>query len=154
MHMDVKPLQILILPILIRHPFSSSLDRPPTPWHLNKQLFLPLADAYGCKIVSNSDTTYSCTPDNSSAKYEIHVLAVYEASGTANVNMNSRGESNRPIILVLVSYEPVNWVLNIPPDIIINTVILVSTKHVKEVSQFLCGHSYLKFLKMLTNKWQ
>jgi hypothetical protein len=108
---------------------------------LNKQLFLPLADAYGCKIVANSDTTFTCTPENSSSKYEVHVLAVYEVinrrpptAGDSNVNIISGGKSNRPIILVLVSYEPVNWVLNIPPDIIIDKVILVSTKHVKEVS--------------------
>jgi hypothetical protein len=104
---------------------------------MTKQLFLTLADAYGCKIVSNSDTTYTCTPDNSSPKYEIHVLAVYEvtssrystaATAKAMVDIINRGKSNRPIILVLVSYEPVNWVLNIPSGVTIGKGILVSTK--------------------------
>ncbi|CAB4024302.1 myosin light chain kinase, smooth muscle-like [Paramuricea clavata] len=92
-----------------------------------------LPDAYGCKIFSNSDTTYTCTPENSSPLYEVHVLAVYEVinrrpprAGNARVNIISRGKCNRPIVLVLASYEPVNWILNIPSDITISKVILVS----------------------------
>ncbi|CAB4002788.1 myosin light chain kinase, smooth muscle-like, partial [Paramuricea clavata] len=92
-----------------------------------------LPDAYGCKIVSNSDTTYTCTPDYSSPLYEVHVLSVYEVinrrpprAGNARVNFISRGKSNRPIVLVLVSYEAVNWILNIPSNITISKVILVS----------------------------
>ena len=108
-----------------------------------------LADAYGCKILANSDKArakpqykkqpakpiYSCTPGNSSTQYEVHVLAVYEvinrrppSAGNATVNIVSRGRSERPVILVLGSYEPVNWILNLPADITISKVILVSTK--------------------------
>ncbi|CAH3130343.1 unnamed protein product [Porites lobata] len=106
-----------------------------------------LPDAYGCRIEVNSDTalakpnnqqqqgysTYSCTPSSSSTQYEVHVLAVYEVinrrpptAGNANVNIASRGQSNRPIVLVLGSYEPVNWILNLPAGISISKVILVS----------------------------
>jgi hypothetical protein len=95
--------------------------------------FLSTADAFGCKIVSNSDTTYTCTPDNSSPLYEVHVLAVYDIvnrrppkAGDANVNIISDRKSNRSVVLVLVNYEPVNWILNISADITINEVILVS----------------------------
>ena len=110
--------------------------------------FISTADAYGCRIEVNSDTalakpnnqqqqgysTYSCTPSSSSTQYEVHVLSVYEVinrrpptAGNANVNIVSRGLSNRPIVLVLASYEPVNWILNLPTGISISKVILVST---------------------------
>jgi len=72
-------------------------------------------------------------PDSSSIQYEVHVLTVYEVinrrppkAGDAIVNIISRGKSDRPIILVLGSYEPVNWILNSPAGITISKVILVS----------------------------
>ncbi len=121
------------------HPLSNSL--------------ISLADAYGCKIVLDADTAlakprynsqqrqsiYSCTPDSSSTQYEVHVLSVYEVinrrppkAGDAIVNIISQGSSDRPIILVLGSYEPVNWILNLQPGIKISKVILVSTQvHVR-----------------------
>ena len=82
-----------------------------------------------------SQTTYSCTPVKSSTLFEVHVLSVYEvinirptqAGGYAIVNIVSDGKSDRPIILVLGSYEPVNWILKLPADITITKVILVST---------------------------
>ena len=81
-------------------------------------------------------TTYSCTPSSSSTQNEVHILSVYEAEAihrrpprgeNANVNIVSRGKPNRPIVLVLGSYEPVNWILNLSAGISINKVILVST---------------------------
>ncbi|KAL9963162.1 hypothetical protein ACROYT_G032337 [Oculina patagonica] len=103
-------------------------------------------DAYGCKIVLNADTAlgkpqnnnqqpqtiYSCTPGSSSTQYEIHVLSVYEGSShtrpptAGDTPVNIVGNSNRPIILVLGSYEPVNWILNLPAGITISKVILVA----------------------------
>ncbi|KAL9963169.1 hypothetical protein ACROYT_G032344 [Oculina patagonica] len=106
-----------------------------------------LPDAYGCRIEVNTDkalakprhnnqqpkTTYSCTPEVSSTQYEIHVLSVYEVinrrppkAGDAIVNIISQGRSDRPIILVLGCYEPVNWILNLPANITISKVILVA----------------------------
>ena len=110
--------------------------------------FISSADAYGCKIEVNSATalakaeyknhrqrpTYSCTPASSSTQYEVHILTVYEVinrrpptAGNAIVNIVSSGKSNRPIVLVLGSYEPVNWILKLPAGISISKVILVST---------------------------
>ena len=111
--------------------------------------FLISADAYGCRIEVDNDAAlakpqnnnhqpgsiYSCTPGSSSTQYEVHVLAVYEvinrrppSAGDATVNIISRGRSGRPIILVLGSYEPVNWILNLPAGITISKVILVSSR--------------------------
>ena len=108
--------------------------------------FISSADAYGCRVEVNSDralakprytyqqgyTKYSCTPCGSSTQYEVHVLAVHGAApyfGSANVRIVSRGQSNRSIVLVLASYEPVTWMLrmNLPTNISISKVILVST---------------------------
>ena len=108
------------------------------------------ANAYGCRIQVNTETAlakpsynnrqpqtiYSCTPAVSSPQYEIHVLSVYEpevinrrppSAGDVTVNVVSRGRrSDRLIILVLGSYEPVNWILNLPAGVTISKVILVS----------------------------
>ena len=88
-----------------------------------KSNFLYLsANAYGCRIEVNTGaaslpphTIYSCTPANSSPQYEVHVLSVFEvinrrppSAGDVTVNVVSRGRSDRLIILVLGSYEPVN----------------------------------------------
>ena len=89
-------------------------------------------------------SNYSCTPSNSSAQYEVHVLGVRRAAippraGNATVIIVSRGKSNRPIVLVLGSYEPVNWILNLPANISISRVILVGTfaqQVLKEKKQF------------------
>ena len=113
-------------------------------------LFISSADAYGCKIEVNSATalakprdnnqrrltTYSCTPGSSSTQYQVHILTVYEAEAlhrrppvgeNANVNIVCRGKPNTPIVLVLGSHEPVNWILKLPAGISISKVILVST---------------------------
>ena len=108
-----------------------------------------LADAFGCRIEVYSNTAlgkpqysnqppqqiYSCTPGSSSTQYEVHVMSVYEvinrrppAAGDAAVNILSAGQSGRPIILVFVSYEPVNWILNLAAGITISRVILVSIR--------------------------
>ena len=109
------------------------------------------ADTKDCKISVDANTalgkprynnqlqkpTYSCTPgSSSSSQYEVHVLSVYEVisrrpptAGDATVNIFSGGRSDRPLVLVLASYEPVNWILKLPADITINRVILVRTQH-------------------------
>ena len=74
---------------------------------------------------------YSCTPGNSSTQYEVHVLAMHETpgrTGHATVNIISHGKSNRSIVLVLGSYQPVNWILSLPSDVSISKVVLVSTR--------------------------
>jgi len=49
------------------------------------------------------------------------------SAGNATVNIVSGGKSHRSLVLVLASYEPVNWILNLPAGITISKVILVST---------------------------
>ena len=110
--------------------------------------FISSADTKGCKISVDAATslgkpqynnqprqpTYSCTPGSSSSnQYEVHVLSVYEVingrpptAGDATVNIFSGGRSDRPLVLVLASYEPVNWILKLPSDVTISRVILVS----------------------------
>ena len=117
---------------------------------LTVDIFTSLADAYGCRIEINSNTTlakpqynkqptstiYSCVPGSSSTQYEIHVLSVYEGNrhtrppiaGDTYVNVISGGRSSKPVILVLASYEPVNWILNLPTAITISRVIVVSRR--------------------------
>jgi len=117
--------------------------------HTDFSLFVYLlANAYSCRIQANTGTAlarpqsnsqqpqtiFSCTPEDSSAQYEVHVLSMYEASnrrppsaGNVTVNIVSSGRSEKPIVLVLASYEAVNWILNLPAGITISKVILVST---------------------------
>ena len=112
--------------------------------------FISSADTKGCKISVDAATslgkpqynnqprqpTYSCTPgSSSSSQYEVHVLSVYEVingrpptAGDATVNIFSGGKPDRPLVLVLVSYEPVNWILKLPSDVTISRVILVRTQ--------------------------
>ena len=112
--------------------------------------FISSADTKGCKISVDAATslgkpqynnqprqpTYSCTPGSSSSnQYEVHVLSVYEVingrpptAGDATVNIVSGGRPDRPLVLVLVSYEPVNWILKLPSDVTISRVILVRTQ--------------------------
>ena len=111
--------------------------------------FLILADAFGCRIEVYSNTAlgkpqynnqpprqiYSCTPGSSSPQYEVHVLSVYQvintrppSAGDAAVNIVRVGQSGRPIVLVFASYQPVNWILNLPAGITISKVILVSIR--------------------------
>ena len=112
--------------------------------------FISSADKKGCKISVDAATslgkpqynnqprqpTYSCTPgSSSSSQYEVHVLSVYEVingrpptAGDATVNIFSGGRPDRPLVLVLVSNEPVNWILKLPSDVTISRVILVRTQ--------------------------
>ena len=47
-------------------------------------------------------------------------------TGNTRVQIRSSGESSKPLILVFVSYEPVNWILSIPNGVVIDRAILVS----------------------------
>ena len=102
-------------------------------------LFLLLAQIGDCHIEQSSDSPngYSClVPDNLNANYDVHIISVYEASsnhffryhptGTSNVRLFVSGEVVKPIVLVLVSYEPIEWRLSIPTGVEIERVLLVS----------------------------
>ena len=79
-------------------------------------------------------TTYSCVA-NDSCNYDVHVVSIYESdpyhgyhhTNTRNtsVNLVVNGTSTKPLILILVSYEPVRWALSIPSGVVINRVVLV-----------------------------
>jgi len=81
-----------------------------------------------------SQTTYSCVA-NDNCNYDVHVIANYESNGhsgfrihntgNTNVNLAVTGTSSKPLILVFVSYEPVNWTLTIPTGVVIDRIILV-----------------------------
>ena len=68
--------------------------------------------------------------------YDVHILSVYEASsnhffryhptGTSYVSLSVLGGVVKPIVLVLVSYEPVEWRLSVPSGVEIERVLLVS----------------------------
>ena len=106
-------------------------------------LFLLLARIGDCHIEQSSDSpnVYSClVPDNLNANYDVHIISVYEASsnrffrqhptGTSNVRLFVSGEVVKPIVLVLVSYEPIEWRLSIPSGVEIERVLLVRVTEV------------------------
>ena len=107
-------------------------------------LFLLVARIGDCHIEQSSDSpnVYSClVPDNLNPNYDVHILSVYEASsnhffryhptGTSNVRLFVSGEVLKPIVLVLVSYEPIEWRLSIPTGVEIERVLLVSCNALK-----------------------
>lgn len=49
--------------------------------------------------------------DGVPADAEVHMVGVYEPAGGRNIRVNVR-HTNRPVVLVLSSYEPVTWLLS------------------------------------------
>ena len=83
---------------------------------------------------SGDDETYSCV-SYANCNYDVHVLSCYEAinggfrqhpTGRSTVDITAVGQSAKPLVLVLVSYEAIAWELNIPSQVVIDTVIVVS----------------------------
>ncbi|XP_078588481.1 uncharacterized protein LOC144869249 [Branchiostoma floridae x Branchiostoma japonicum] len=81
--------------------------------------------------------TYSCVADDNN-QYEVHVLGVYEGVGrrsdvrqsnigAAEINVHvTAGQVSKPLVLVLSSYEAVNWVLHLPEDVEVHKVLLIA----------------------------
>ncbi|CAH1266914.1 PRMT7 [Branchiostoma lanceolatum] len=81
--------------------------------------------------------TFSCVADDNN-QYEVHVLGVYEGIGHISVfqqdpiqaaEMNvyvTSGKVSKPLVLVLSSYEPVNWVLHLPDGVEVHQVLLIA----------------------------
>ena len=97
-----------------------------------------LAQVGDCHVERSpeSASVYSClVPDNLNPNYDVHILSVYEATssrasgthptGTSNVRLSLSGVALKPIVLVLVSYEPVEWRLTVPSEVEIERVLLV-----------------------------
>ena len=84
----------------------------------------------------DSEATYSCVAFGN-CNNEVHVIGNYESSngvhgvfiervaGDTDVVVSVTGESSRPLILVLTSYEPVRWRLSVTSGVTIDRVILV-----------------------------
>ena len=85
------------------------------------------------------ETTYSCVAfDN--CQYDVHVIGNYESSngrhgffvtrvaGNTGVVITVSGDSPRPLVLVLTSYEPVRWRLSVTSGVTIDRVILVNSQ--------------------------
>ena len=74
--------------------------------------------------------------DNLNPNYDVHILSVYEASrrdfrqlptpDASYVSLVVSGDVVKPIILVLASYEPIEWRLSVPSRVEIERVLLVS----------------------------
>ena len=98
-------------------------------------------------------------PKSSSTQYEVHVMSVYEgnrhtrppSAGDTNVNILSGNQSGRAIVLVFASYEPVNWILNLPAGITISKVILVSIRE-KHLNQRSMSDTIWRRKKLVSDK--
>ena len=83
-------------------------------------------------------TTFSCVADEN-CNYDVHIIGNADnghtlgSSSTRNTNIdvqlsvNSQG-SNSPLVLVFVSREPVNWILDIPSGVVIEKVLVVRNR--------------------------
>jgi len=79
---------------------------------------------------------YSCIA-NDNCNYDVHVIGSYYAGSyyawfryrqisSSSVYVNVQGQSSKPLIVVLLSYEPVSWSLSVSSGVVIDTVIVVS----------------------------
>ena len=83
-----------------------------------------------------AEATYSCVASNCvGSNYDVHVIGNYESSNgrhgvfiprvAGDTDVRLTGGSSRSLILVLTSYEPVRWRLNVISEVIIDRVIVV-----------------------------
>ncbi|XP_072032084.1 uncharacterized protein [Amphiura filiformis] len=90
------------------------------------------AAAHATYLGTEQDT-YKCVT-REPGRQSIHVLSVYEgnshtrppSAGNMDVTLETDSPSNKPVVLVLASYEPVRWILNVPDIIVIDEIILIS----------------------------
>jgi hypothetical protein len=78
---------------------------------------------------------YSCVA-NDNCEHEVHIIGNYESNGhpgfqghstgSTNLYLTVTGNSSRRLILVLASYEHIQWTLHIPRGVVIDRVIIVS----------------------------
>ena len=96
----------------------------------------PISSAANCGIGGSDD--FSAYVGSSSGNKELHLIGVYEA--TADRGNGNRAKSalakpskriaikverrNKPIILALSAYEPVNWNINVEPGTVIEKIIV------------------------------
>ena len=85
-------------------------------------------------------TTYSCVPDCTGAQYEVHMIGMYSKSPfnpNTTVEMTVCGESSKPLVLVLTSYEALNWTVNVPNGITIERLLVVSSHLISFLNDYL-----------------
>lgn len=76
---------------------------------------------------------YSCTPIGSSVncRHEVHVISNHDAGPSSVVSvsltMDGTSSSSKPVVLVLMNFKPIHWVLEIPDDVPVRQVVLVSS---------------------------
>ena len=80
---------------------------------------------------SRSPTTYSCVTDCTGAQYEVHVIGMYSSTYSfrnqnTTVEMTVCGGSSKPLVLVLTSYEALQWTVNVPNGVTIERILVVS----------------------------
>ena len=93
--------------------------------------------------------TSSCVA-NDNCQNSVHVISVYEArstgfnvqSGSVSVRVSATGEDTKPLILVLTSYYPIRWSLNIPSGVVFDKVIVVRRLTVRRMEQFIIATSF------------
>ncbi|CAH1258864.1 LRP6 [Branchiostoma lanceolatum] len=101
----------------------------------------PTAQAEAVQVsIFEPGPTFSCVTDDNS-QYDVHVLAVYEGIrsrwwGSQQNNTEApevdvhviAGQVSKPVVLVLSSYEAVNWMLHLPDseDVEVHKVLLVA----------------------------
>lgn len=86
------------------------------------------SDAIAVPIQTSDGPLYSCTADNNiNCYYEVHVVANHEGglSSVLPVSVAVEGNSTKPLLFVLMNSKPVHWVIDIPDDVIVQSVISV-----------------------------
>ncbi len=89
----------------------------------------PISSAANCGIGGSDD--FSAYVGSSTGDKELHLIGVYEANaehGKANLSKSAIQvkveRRNKPIILALSAYEPVNWNVNVEPGTVIEKIIV------------------------------
>ncbi|MCW6051484.1 hypothetical protein K4039_15660 [Lyngbya sp. CCAP 1446/10] len=96
----------------------------------------PISSAANCGIGGSDD--FSAYVGSSSSDKELHLIGVYEANsehGNGNLSKSALAKPtkrieinveprNKPIILALSAYEPVNWNINVEPGTVIEKIIV------------------------------
>jgi len=76
-------------------------------------------------------TTYSCVTDCTGGQYEVHVIGMYGTTYTSldnnvNVQMTVCGHSSKRLVLVLISHNELQWVVDVPRGVFIHRILVVS----------------------------
>jgi hypothetical protein len=89
----------------------------------------PISPVASCGIGGSDD--FSAYVASSSGNKEIHLIGVYEASSEHGNGQRGKGaieikveRQNKPIILALSAYEPINWNVTVEPGAVIEKIIV------------------------------